>query len=76
MDKLLHLLVIYALTLTTQLFYGNIFLSIGVGSLTAILKEVYDSVAKKQNSKETLKDLMFDGIGLALALLVIIITFK
>ena len=70
MDKLLHISFSYAITLTTFVLFHNIFIALGIGILLLVVKEIWDYVIKKQDAKERSKDLICDGIGIIMAIMI------
>ena len=70
MDKLLHISFSYAITLTAFVLFHNIFIALGIGILLSIIKEIWDYVIKKQDAKERSKDLICDGVGIILAIMI------
>ena len=72
-DGLLHFLVCYALILTFQPIVG-VWWSMFVTVASALIKEAWDYFVEKDNNvKQVLHDLICDGVGIAAALITILI---
>ena len=70
MDKYLHFISCYGLTLTIGLLF-SIKAAIVIVLLIGILKELMDRIYKNQSIEENLKDLLADVVGITLAALVV-----
>ena len=72
-DGFLHFLVCYALMLTFQPIVG-VWWSLLIVIIPALLKEAWDYFVDKDNNVEqVLHDLICDGVGIAAALITILI---
>ena len=72
-DGLLHFLVCYALMLTFKPIVG-VWWSLLIAIIPALAKEAWDYYVEKDNDTEqVLHDLVCDGVGILLSLLIIII---
>lgn len=71
-DGLLHLETSFMITVLLGTIF-NIWWGVGMGILAGILKEVYDKLKKDCTWNMIWHDLICDGIGILLAILVILL---
>lgn len=69
-DGLLHFLVCYAIVITFALADQSVFPIAGtmVAVFCAFIKEVWDISYKHQNKKATIHDIIFDALGIGMAI--------
>lgn len=72
-DGLLHILCVFAIIMACTPIVG-LWWSIGIAVIASALKEAYDVVIQQDNNKEqVIHDVICDGVGLVLALAVMLL---
>lgn len=72
-DNACHILVAYTFVLTLNILTFNLIKAVLITAILSLMKEAADLVLDKTVWKENIKDLLFDSIGIGLAVLIVCI---